>query len=332
MRPIRCILVAIKDPGAGSHPAVLKAAQLARASGARIELFHAMKSSVYAETLVAYEEAVADLHETQHRQFQQRLGRIAARLRLHGIQVSTAVELDYPVYDAIVRRARLIDADLIVSERHRGPLAARTLLRLTDWELLRQSPVPVLLVRRTRPYHRPNVLAAVDPSHTHSKPAQLDSEILSAGNAVAEALRGKLHAVHAYTPVVVGSAAMSVAASVAARLDRVASAEASALFEQVLRDSRIPATRRHLVGQLPTPAIVAVARKTHADIVVLGALSRSGLKRLFIGNTAERLLDELTCDLLIVKPAQFKCRVPRDCRGPRLIARPSPARSEWEAR
>ena len=40
MGSIRRILVAIKDCEAGSTPALTKAAQLAKAFGARIELFH----------------------------------------------------------------------------------------------------------------------------------------------------------------------------------------------------------------------------------------------------------------------------------------------------
>lgn len=331
MRPIRCILVAIKDPGLRSLPAVIKAAQIARACGARVELFHAMRASVYADTPAAYEEALTDLHATHRQEFAQRLGRIAARLALHDIKASVAVELDYPVYDAIVRRARLIGADLIVAERHRGSRAAG-LLRLTDWELLRQSPVPVLLVRRARPYHRPNILAAVDPAHAHSKPAQLDTEILSAGQLLSESLRGRLHAVHAHPRMTVNSAAHPVAATVTTNLDRIASSFARARFRELLNGTTVPTTRRYFLGGSPTAAISAIAQKTRADIVVLGALSRSGLKRLFIGNTAEELFDKLTCDLLIVKPASFRCDVPRDCSGPRLRTRRSLSQSTWEAR
>ena len=39
-----------------------------------------------------------------------------------------------------------------------------------------------------------------------------------------------------------------------------------------------------------------------ADLVVMGAVSRSGLKRLALGSTAERVLDFLPCDVLVVKP------------------------------
>jgi universal stress protein E len=43
-----------------------------------------------------------------------------------------------------------------------------------------------------------------------------------------------------------------------------------------------------------------------ADFVVMGAVARRGLKRLFIGSTAERVLDRLHCDLVIIKPFEFE--------------------------
>ena len=45
----------------------------------------------------------------------------------------------------------------------------------------------------------------------------------------------------------------------------------------------------------------AIARRWKAHVLVMGAVSRSGLKRLFIGNTAERVLDAVDCDVLVVK-------------------------------
>jgi universal stress protein E len=51
--------------------------------------------------------------------------------------------------------------------------------------------------------------------------------------------------------------------------------------------------------------------------VVMGAVSRSGLRRIVIGNTAERILGDLTCDVLVVKPQRFVTRVSRTRRGVR---------------
>jgi universal stress protein E len=48
-------------------------------------------------------------------------------------------------------------------------------------------------------------------------------------------------------------------------------------------------------------SICNVASQVHADVVVMGAMSRNGFTRAFIGNTAEEVLERLPCDALIVK-------------------------------
>jgi hypothetical protein len=52
----------------------------------------------------------------------------------------------------------------------------------------------------------------------------------------------------------------------------------------------------------------------------MGAVSRSGLKRVFIGNTAERVLNQLRCDVLVVKPRHFARRISGKRRGVQLVA------------
>jgi universal stress protein E len=103
------------------------------------------------------------------------------------------------------------------------------------------------------------------------------------------------------------------------RLQADATAAAERALDGELRTSRIPKSQRHVVGRHPADAIAQTAKETHSAIVVMGAVSRSGLKRLFIGNTAERVLDLLTCDVLIVKPTHFVGRVSRGRRGPRVV-------------
>jgi universal stress protein E len=80
--------------------------------------------------------------------------------------------------------------------------------------------------------------------------------------------------------------------------------------------------QRHVVAGKAAEAIPETARETGCAILVMGAVSRSGLKRVFIGNTAERVLDGLPCDVLVVKPPSFKTRVPERSRGIRYVALP----------
>jgi universal stress protein E len=48
--------------------------------------------------------------------------------------------------------------------------------------------------------------------------------------------------------------------------------------------------------------LITLTEQLPADLVVMGAVSRSALQRLFVGSTAEQVLDMLACDVLIVKP------------------------------
>jgi universal stress protein E len=325
MVAIRRILVAVKDPRARALPSVTKAAQLAAAFGSRLELFHDMTTSLY----TGFPGGIAsDPHgfEREHRAARlDQLEKVAARLREDGLQVSVAAEWDYPAHEAIVRRAMATKADLIVAEHHPGKHRMTWLLSFTDWELLRLSPVPVLLVKSRRPYNHPVILAAVDPLHAFGKPARLDTRILGLSAAVTAALRGKLHAVHACAVIPASTVPAIVAdASISAELRHEAAGTAGAAFERALRSTIIPRTRRHLVSGDPADVIAKLSRRIGSAIVVMGAVSRSGLKRAFIGNTAERLLDQLRSDLLIVKPPHFAIRIPRAQRGVRVVEPPTP--------
>jgi nucleotide-binding universal stress UspA family protein len=200
MRPIRRILVAIKDPSAKSLPAVTKGAQLARAFGAHLDLFHGIATPLYIDTY-SHDESIPEIERKTRTEKLEQLELLANKLRQSGLNVSTSVAWDFPVYEAVVRRANRDKADLIIAECHGKPHIMPGLLHLTDWELLRASTVPVLLVKTPTPYRRPVVLAAVDPAHAFSKPAKLDDEILRLAKSVSQALRGPLHAVHAYVPM-----------------------------------------------------------------------------------------------------------------------------------
>ncbi|MEM9336194.1 MAG: universal stress protein, partial [Pseudomonadota bacterium] len=78
---------------------------------------------------------------------------------------------------------------------------------------------------------------------------------------------------------------------------------------EVIEFHEIPEANSHLVAGLTHEELPELAGKMKADVVVMGAVSRNRWKRLFIGATAERTLEHLPCDLLIVKPDWFQTPV-----------------------
>lgn len=305
---IRRILAAVRDPSARRLAGVRKAARLARGFDAELVLFHALAEPLYVGGFDGAFSPLSDDPRALERRTREaallRLERVAGRLRRTGIRVRVSAEWDFPPYEAIVREACRLRADLIVAEQHPGRHFAAGLLHLNDWELLRSSPMPVLVVKSARTLHRPAVLAAVDPDHSYAKPPRLDRQILQTAAAITRAVGGKLHAGYAYVPLPLtafseGALSDEEVLRLEARNARVAAAR----LERLVRGVAIPRSRRHVVGRHPVDAIAQLAKQTHSAIVVMGAIARSGIKGLLIGNTAEKLLDRLSCDILIVKPA-----------------------------
>jgi len=322
---LRRVLVAVKDPRSRGLAAVSKGAELARATGASLELFHGITQQIAAESFMYGQRKLADIEREIRGRDVAALARVADRLPKKNPRVSVAADWDFPSHEAIVRRAIRIKADIIVAEQHKGWRTLPWLLHLTDWELLRLSPVPVLLVKTKRLYRRPVVLAALDPDHAFAKSAGLDARILLAARTVAEALNGSLHAMHAYfTGPGVPLSPEFGGSNLIAQLGIEAERNARESFERQLRNQKIPASRQHLVERHAVDAIPRVARQIRADIVVMGAVSRSGLRRAFIGNTAERVLNRLSCDALVVRPPEFHSSILRARRGVRVVTSPPP--------
>jgi universal stress protein E len=301
--PNRRVLFAVRDPATASRSSLAKAIQVARGLGASLELFHVLTDTLIIDLSRFEHDAADSLRERVEREARAPLVRMCAIARKHGVDAECTVEWNYPPHEAIARRAEAICAELIVADRHQG--ARAFFITQTDFELLRISPVPVLLLKNTKPYRRPRVIAAVDPSHAHAKTAKLDSHILSAAERLANGLRGSLHIAHANYPSIVGlnvdAAAVQAATQWTVPSFTELQEQGRQAFEEFLADVEVPRRRTHLLEGNPAKVIPKLAKELKAGIVVMGAVSRSGLERVFIGNTAERVLNSLPCDVLVVR-------------------------------
>lgn len=322
MKPMQRVLVAVKNPELRRQPGLQKAVDIARQLGASIELFHALAAPVALESEPLFGgRSIRQIRRDRLQSCRARLEAIAQDLRTEGVDIEVHATCDFPPHEAIVRRADAIHAALIIAECHEGRRLRPWLVHLTDWELLRLSTRPVLLLKNHVLWKRPVILAAVDPTHAHAKPAKLDAAIVDYATQLGRRLRGSVELMHANFPsgfgLLMGDPALD-GATVAKVMDLQKSA-ARAAFEKFAAEAHVPKSRRHLVDADPVSGIPDVARKSGAALVVMGAVSRSGLKRVFVGNTAERVLASLTCDVLVLKPARSKRRVPRKSRGMRFV-------------
>ena len=319
MKPWQHLVVAVADPFLRQQMAIKKAAAIATRCNARITLFHAFSLPYPLPNPQPRSGAEALQAAGENRR--KGLERLAKPLRKAGLLVDCVTVWDFPAHEAIVRQVLKQKPDLLVAESHRHGKVARWLLANTDWELIRACPCPLWFVKTPKLPAHVSLLAAVDPLHAHAKPAQLDERIVEQAQSLAGLMGGELSLAHAYT------APLSSAGGTFIEPLRVPiSPDKTRRFVESLTDQVRQLAKRHgiesdrclIVEGDPVTVIDALVQKKKFNVAVMGAVSRSGMKRTFIGSTAERLIDRLRCDLLIVKPAGFKPAIPRQSAASRL--------------
>ena len=74
--------------------------------------------------------------------------------------------------------------------------------------------------------------------------------------------------------------------------------------EKKIKNAGVNYQKEPISRESPYEAIVAAARKQKSDVIVLGTHGRTGLMRLLMGSTAERVIGHAPCNVLIVRSPQ----------------------------
>ena len=312
MRKISKILAVI-DPTVEDQPAMHRAAWLAKNSGATLELMVCYYNEYLSGDRLfdspSLEKARGELISGQSKHLEE----LAEAFRKDDIVVTTSAVWDHPLHEGIVRHAVHTGADIVFKDTHHHSAVSRALLTNTDWNLIRTCPVPLWLVKPHALGDEPEFMAAIDPMNQHDKPAALDDEILQVSKTLAEAVGGSVHAFHSYDPrIAVATATANAYIPVSLPFDEIEQQmheDHQKRFSEITSFHGVPEENAHLVAGMTHEELPAIAEKLSADVVVMGAVARNRWKRLFIGATAERTLEQLPCDLLIVKPDWFQTPV-----------------------
>lgn len=304
-------ILAVIDPTNDAQPGLDRAARIAVQSGATLELFICDYDQYLAGERFFDEKSLDQARRNMLTSHRQRLSELADSVAAsHDLEVRHDVAWDHPLHEGIVRKVISSEADMVVKDTHYHSAFKRSIFTNTDWNLIRNCPGQLLLVKPRDVADHPQVIAAVDPLHEHDKPSELDDRIVEAAVNYCASTGGTLHICHAFDPapaLAVSADAVTMPLAVPARelIETLRSTHTRAVHKLV--DERGLGRDNIHIHQGPAHEVLLdLADELHADLVVMGAVSRSALQRLFLGSTAEKLLDRLPCDVLIVKPEGFK--------------------------
>ena len=291
-------ILVVMDSQASHQRALERGVWLAQHFNAQLELF-----------VSHYDPALADgplLNKTVQRKARaasiesktQWLEEQAAPHREAGLEVDIDVVWGKTFHDEVTRKSIRSGTDLVLKATDYQSKIRRTLFTNSDWQLIRECPAPVWFVKLDEIVDKPRFIAAVDPMSGSEKPEYLNQDILAVATELQQHLEAQLH----------------VANWMAPSIDSQMGAQAAADFRklqqdrmnQILQDfTSVDQANVHLVAGRDYTFLLELVSKLSAQLVVMGSVARGRMQRLVLGSTAEDMLDQLQCDVLVVKAHDF---------------------------
>lgn len=305
----RHLLLAVPDIAFVPEHALDRVGRIARGLQAQVELFNSVYEPEIARAPATREQLEGHIAERigeHHR----RLERHGDTLRDQGLKVHASVRWDYPFDEAVVRQVLRHRPDLLILPASHAGAASPRVSAYREARLIETCPCPLLLLRTDNVYSTGSVVAAVDPLHAYEIPAELDEAIIAAAKTVAYALAdADVRVFHAVSALPAGAgAARAGRAPVSAQQEARLAAAQARVREIAFRHSIPEDDVRVELGVVET-ALASFARDVRAQIVVMGAVSRSFPERAYFGHTAEKVLSALACDVLVIRPRGFRSPV-----------------------
>ena len=301
-KKILCYVGGPADPSAGLD----RAADLAAMNSAQLTLIDVLPESTEGPWLVVPGKPELEKMVVTFRI--QDLEEMAARIAQRGVPVNIVVTTGNPFVE-IIRQVVANEHDLVIKTAQGLENRLGGLLGTTALHLMRKCPCPVWVVKPPTSERFNRVLAAVDPRSDTPGEDPLSIKVLELAASLAAMNDSTLHLVHAWwlhSEAMLRSRRINMPpAEIDGLLREVRGAAEASLDALVKRvDLSHIQFESHIIKGQPYEVISGFA--SQSDIAVMGTLSRSGIDGLLIGNTAERILRQVECSVLAIKPEGFR--------------------------
>jgi nucleotide-binding universal stress UspA family protein len=256
--------------------------------------------------------------ELMHKIKEQRREELESLIDPDKSQISPVIDIREGTKFLQVIRAVLADNYDLVIKPSENPDWIERLFGSDDMHLLRKCPCPVWLTKPDEKHDYDRILAAVDFNPFIPEPDDeiLNKEILEMASFLALSDTASLDLVHAWDVPEAGLAGLwsEKPEIMEKQLQEGARTRHKAGMDKIVQKLKdligahaydYLSIKTHLPMGPARKAVPALAKKTEADLVVIGTVARTGIPGFIIGNTAESILDQLTCSVLALKPPGF---------------------------
>lgn len=263
----------------------------------------------------ATEEPTIDIQECIIEEEQRSLQQFVTAIQHAGIQVNSKTMYGIP-FIAIIQEVLRNQHDLVMITAEGREGLKELLFGNTTMHLMRKCPCPVWVIKPGQPRQFGHILAAVDMVQEDKDRTALTKKIIELATSLARLGQSELLIVHAWSmygeSMIRGRGGFSTE-EVERLLRETRDAHRQWLIELLqqypLEDLKY---KVYLLKGEAAALITELAQAKAIDLIVMGTVSRAGIAGLLIGNTAEKVLRQVDCSMLTIKPEGFVTPVKLD--------------------
>jgi universal stress protein E len=301
------------DPTKKQQPALSRAIVLAKKFNASIELLLIVYNSGLMNQWFIDDERLEVIKKSIMASYKHWLDSYVKEVTNAEISVSVDVRWHTPIYEGIIKKIKDSNADLLIKSTHQHPKVNKIFFTPNDWQLLKACPIPLLLTKAETAEEYTGIMAAIDPSHSHGKPEGLDKVILDTTTSLANNLSASAHVAHCYEAAAlpiwpgVGTSPVDMGTGIGLspmeyeNYIKELNAQHTELFEQMITNYDFTSESKHLVEGAASECLPKIVDDNNISLLVIGTTYKRGL----FGSTAEKILDNINCDIFSVKPDDF---------------------------
>lgn len=287
-------ILVVVDAMRDVHPELGRAIQVAKMTSGQLRIVDTVKDLPWYSKL--FQQDYTSVHDKAIADRAARLEALVKDCESQALQANCGVLVGNGS-DIITEDARGWSSDLIV--RYAKGQHSRNTCKLgtTAQRLLRQAPCAIWI---HRPQHEPikTVVAAVDATPEDSQHAALNCRIVQTADKIAAENHAQLRIAYAWTLYGEEMLRNHLPASQFASLREQTRKEHEEGFEQLLSQYHIASSSGVILNGDPSLAVPAYCSKIHADLLVCGTIARAGIPGLLLGNTVERIMQQVDCSIL----------------------------------
>ena len=302
----------VAEGSTGDRSALVKTLELVRLNKAKLTVMATVAELTSSSYLLSIQKATFSLQERlirdRTRELEQLFREAAGRRNQLKSSLIVTSGKDYMEVNDAVRKNNY---DLVIKAPSSTSKWSRILFGSLDLHLLRKCPCPVWIIKPRRKIRHSRILAAVDIAPEEKPSLDLNKTIMELASSLSRLEKGELHVINAWflpEEAWLRSKQLSQYKSVNTLL-RECRAMHKKNLDMLLSGFSSFAPRVHLIKGEPDLVIPRFVNNHGIDLLVMGTLARTGVAGLFMGNTAEKILNSVHCSVLAMKPDGFKVSV-----------------------